>query len=89
MDRILLGVLIGALAASLLTVAFIWLAPFVALAVVVWSAFWLMKRARIGSGGGTLHLKPWQAIDPSPPALPPPTMADSFRPSGSWSRNWR
>lgn len=88
MGRILLGVLLGALAASVLTAAFMWLAPFLAFGVVVGAVFWLMKRARTRPDGGTLHLKPWQIVTP-PPALPPPVMSDHFRPNRSWSRNWK
>jgi hypothetical protein len=44
MGRILLGVLLGALAASMLTMAFIWLAPLVALVTVI-LAVMAMSRA--------------------------------------------
>jgi hypothetical protein len=92
MGRILLGVLLGAFAATILTVALIQLIPFVVLLgltwFVVWTAIRSKRRTRWDLQG---HAEPMQrsANPHQSKALPPPKMANSFRRSGAWSRNWK
>jgi hypothetical protein len=84
MGRILLGVLLGALAATLLTMAFYWLAPLLALVMVVWSVRSLNRAHRRAKyAHGTTHYgwtqaaaEPRQSARPDDPDILLLTEAD-------------
>jgi len=91
MGRVLLGALFGAAAVTILTVAFIWAAPFIALGVFVWFISRLVRQRGDTRRHFQGHAEPMQrSANPRHfKALPPPKMADSFRRSGNWSRSWK